>query len=580
MGLSDVRRLVVFLALMIVALSPAKAGTERDQLSLEGKLCHLATDESRTLTGLLAEPEAFDCSTRQKHSRDYYNWLRADGLGVMSTSQEPWFLRFRNTFLHRLSIAFRYADQHIEIVSADADKLADFATGGNMVTFRVPPRASALQSVLVGVEGHPGTRAIMRAPSFVSALRLRADAARNNFLFGGLAGLVLAAVAFNVGFYSALRARFQLEMVGVSLAFLAYLIVWSGAIEQSGLSTSIEWRNNGALIFLALTGYALVRFSLSFLERASIWRPAAKLAHTTAIAAVISTMGLLSANSTTIVFFDTAFHVLIGVMLVALLTVFGTALNRGSLAARFLLIGLAPVLASALLRVAYALNLIKATDLGESAIFIGATVMTIIMCYAIVRRVKEIRMAHDEARQRHGELTLRAERDGLTGLFNRLTFVEQVELRLNFDVGDRLPAFIILDLDHFKQVNDTFGHEAGDKVLKKAAEILARTCRTGDIIGRLGGEEFGVLIAVREEKEAQIAAERIRVAISTAPIHKTVPGLTHFSASIGVAIAGENASSWTEMYQRADQALYVAKAEGRNRVHVAALPAKPMASAA
>ena len=580
MGLSDVRRLVVLLALTIAALSPALAGSGRDQLSLEGRLCHYASNSPQAITDLLTSKELFVCSEQQRHTRDYYNWLRVDGLGVLSTAQEPWFLRFRSTYLHRLSVAFRYRDSHVEIVSASGDSLAAFSTGGQMIAFRAPPRASALESVLVGVEGHAGTRVVMRAPSLVSATRLRTDAARNNFLFGGLAGLVLAAVAFNIGFYGALRARFQLEMVGVSLAFLAYLTVWSGAVEQSGLSTSIEWRSNGALIFLALTGYALVRFSLSFLERGSIWRPAAKLAHTTAIAAVISTMGLLSANSTTIVFFDTAFHVLIGVMLVALLTVFGAALNRGSPAARFLLIGLAPVVASALLRVAYAVHLITPTNLGESAIFIGATVMTIIMCYAIVRRVKEIRMAHDEARQLQGELTLRAERDGLTGLFNRLTFVEQVELRLNFDVGDRLPAFIILDLDHFKQVNDTFGHEAGDNVLKKTAEILARTCRTGDIIGRLGGEEFGVLIAVREEKEALIAAERIRVAISTAPIHKTVPGLTHFSASIGVAIAGENATSWTEMYQRADQALYVAKAEGRNRVHVAAPPAKPMASAA
>lgn len=567
--------------MMIAALSPAMAGAERGgEMPLGGRLCHLSLNEPRTMMSLLHERGAFDCAPEQQQTRDYYNWLRADDLDVRSTAQEPWFLRFRNTFLHRLNIVFLYADQHVETISASGDELADFATGGNMVTFRVPPRASALQSVLVGVEGHPGTRAIMRAPSFVSAPRLRADAAQNNFLFGGLVGLLLAAIAFNIGFYEALKARFQLEMVGVSLAFLAYLSIWSGALEQSGVRTSVDWRVGGGLVLLAAAGYALVRFSLSFLERTSIYRPAAQAAQTAAIAALIASFGTLAGNWNTLGFFDATFHIFAGLMLASLMTVFGVALFRGSPAARFLLIGLAPVVAGALTRTAFAMNLLAPTNFGETALFVGATVMTIIMCYAVARRVKEIQRAHEEARERHGELTLRAERDGLTGLLNRRTFVEQVELRLNFGVGDRLPVFIILDLDYFKQVNDTFGHEAGDKVLKQAAEILARTCRTGDIVGRLGGEEFGVVVAVREEKEALIAAERIRSAISTAPIHTVVPGLTHMSASIGVAVAGEKETSWSDLYQRADQALYVAKAEGRNRVQVSKTPNSGMAAAA
>jgi diguanylate cyclase (GGDEF)-like protein len=574
-GLSLVRALVVLLALMIAALSPALAGQKRDAISLDGRLCHLALDEPRTMTGLLMEPNAFVCSPEQRQSRDYYNWLRADGLSVLSSAQEPWFLRFRNTLMHRVNVAFRYADQHVEIFSAAGDDLSAFVTGGNMIAFRVPARVSPLESVLVGVEGHPGTRAIMRSPGFVSAARLRADAAQNNFLFGGLIGLLLAAVAFNVGFYGALRARFQLEMVGASTAFLVYLTIWSGALEQAGLNTALEWRVGGGLVLLAFTAYALVRFSLSFLERTSIWRPAAQTALAAAVAAVIASFGVPTGSGATIAFFDAAFHAFVGVTLLALLVIFGVALWRGSPAARFLLVGMAPVVAGAMLRTAYALNLLPSTNFGESAMFVGATVMTVVMCYAVARRVKEIQRAHEEARQRHGELTLRAERDGLTGLLNRRTFIEQVELRLNFDVGDRLPVFLILDLDHFKQVNDTFGHEAGDKVLKHAAEILARTCRTGDIVGRLGGEEFGVLIVVREEKEAAVAAERIRAAISTALIHRIVPGLTHMSASIGVAVASEKIASWSELYQRADQALYGAKAEGRNRVCMAPAAADP-----
>ena len=562
------RRFLLLLVLLF-GCSPASAAPAGDVIALDGRLCHYASDEPFTVSTIFREKDRFVCDGAPRHGIAEFDWLRADGLGFVSTAKEPWFLRFRNTFAQRMSVAFRYADGHVEIIHASGGDLAAYATGGQMIAFRVPPRSVPVESFVLGVEGDPGVRPVMRSPQFVSATKLRRDAAQNNFLFGGLAGLLMAAIAFNLGFYGALRARFQIEMVGMATAFFAYVAIWSGAVEQMGFMTGIELRLGGALVLLAISSYTMVRFSLSFLERTSIWRPAAQTAQAASMAAIISAMGLLAADWSTIRFFDTSFHVFSAITLVALIAVFAIALWRGSPAARFIVIGMAPVVVAAFVRVAYALDLATPSNVGESALFVGATAMTIIMCYAVAHRVKEIQKAHEEARQRHGELTLRAERDGLTGLLNRRTFIEQVEVRLNFDVGDRLPAFIILDLDYFKQVNDTFGHEAGDNVLRQAAELLARTCRTGDIVGRLGGEEFGILVAVREAKEARIAAERLRMAISTCAIHKVVPGLTHISASIGVAVAGERRCSWSDLYQRADQALYAAKGEGRNRVRVA-----------
>lgn len=570
MSLPVLRTFLFILAFLLIAQAPAAAEAEpHGAVSLDGRLCHFASEQPAAAAALLAEPWRFACSPEQRHSPLRYNWLRADGLDVKSTAKDIWFLRFRNTLLDHLTVVFRYADGHVETFHASADEISALATAGNAIVIPIPPRDSAVRTVLIGVEGHPYTRIIARTPMLVSRSVLRSDAAQSNFLFGALFGLALAAAVLNLGFYRTLRLRFQLEMVGLAVAFLLYLVNWQGVLEQAGFATSLDWRAGGAFVLLGAILYTSVRFALAFLERASIWSPAAQAAKTAAIAAIIAAIGIPGAERSLTGFFDLAFHIFAAIGLLAMLVVISVALRRGSAAARFLLIGLAPAVVGGIIRVFYALNFSAPTAQGEIVMFIGATGMTLILCYAVADRVRQIQQAHDEARRRHGELTIRAERDGLTGLLNRRTFIEQVEMRLNFDVGDRLPVFIILDLDHFKRVNDMFGHEGGDVVLRQTAEILARTCRTGDIVGRLGGEEFGVLIAVREEREARIAAERLRSAISTAAIHKLVPGLTHISASFGVATAGECDCSWGDLYHRADQALYEAKSEGRNRVAIA-----------
>lgn len=563
----DLRKLVLFLAMIVASfLATTAQAAPRDEISLVGRLCHFSASEPVNVATLAKRADLFACSKEQRHDASPYNWLRVDDLDVRSSAEAAWFLRFRNTYLYALNVAFVYDDGHISLIRAEADDLEAYATAGNAIAIRVPPRAVALKSVLVGVEGHPNTRVVMRMPSLISEAQLRRDAALNNAMFGALAGLLIAVIVFNLGFYTALHARYQLELVGMSSAFLLYLAIWSGVFEQLGFETTLGWRVGGGLIVLGAVAYSCVRFSLAFLERLAIYKPAAQAAQAFSVAAFIAALGLPSANWTMAGFFDQTFHIFCGLTVLSMIVLIGVALARGSAAARFLMIGLSPALIGALTRVVFALGWWPASTVGENFIFVGATGMTLMMSYAIANRVKEIQRAHDEQRRRHGELTVRAERDGLTGLLNRRTFIEQVEMRLTFDVGDRVPAFIILDLDHFKRVNDNLGHGVGDAVLKHTAEILSRTCRTGDIVGRLGGEEFGVLIAVREQREAAVAAERIRAAISTSAVHKIAPGLTHISASVGVASAGDRSCSWTDLYNRADRALYVAKEAGRNCV--------------
>jgi diguanylate cyclase (GGDEF)-like protein len=139
--------------------------------------------------------------------------------------------------------------------------------------------------------------------------------------------------------------------------------------------------------------------------------------------------------------------------------------------------------------------------------------------------------------------------------------------------GGRSVSVLIFDLDHFKSVNDRFGHPAGDEILKLFANVLVHTLRVTDIVGRIGGEEFAALLPCSTE-EAVVAAERVRATFETAGVQVDDRSLTT-SVSIGVA-TGEGGVDLHALLAAADSALYRAKRAGRNRVEVAAEPEPPL----
>ncbi|MDD5053001.1 MAG: diguanylate cyclase [Sulfuricurvum sp.] len=175
-----------------------------------------------------------------------------------------------------------------------------------------------------------------------------------------------------------------------------------------------------------------------------------------------------------------------------------------------------------------------------------------------------------ENRSAHKELERRAYTDYLTGLFNRRYFIEhsEAELARRHRYGGDV-SLIMLDIDYFKKVNDQYGHGVGDMVLQKIADICRETLRDIDVIGRIGGEEFAVLLPETDGLRAMEAAERLRITISKAEI-KIVKGiLPNFTASFGVVSADTADITIDMLLNQADCALYDAKESGRNRVCMA-----------
>lgn len=166
------------------------------------------------------------------------------------------------------------------------------------------------------------------------------------------------------------------------------------------------------------------------------------------------------------------------------------------------------------------------------------------------------------------QLREQAIRDGLTGLFNRRHFVEQVDRELAR--GRRhghATALLLIDIDHFKHINDRFGHPQGDAVLRRVADCLRAQVRGEDTAARIGGEEFGLLLPRTAMAAATTLAERLRCCVAS---HGgLVPDGEPVTVSIGVAVAAEETDAqggWEPLYAQADTRLYAAKQAGRNRV--------------
>jgi diguanylate cyclase (GGDEF)-like protein len=181
----------------------------------------------------------------------------------------------------------------------------------------------------------------------------------------------------------------------------------------------------------------------------------------------------------------------------------------------------------------------------------------------LAEKNRELERRTRQLEELQGQLREQAERDWLTGLYNRRYLAAALD-RLTDGVGDEPLSLAIVDLDHFKHVNDRFGHDIGDRVLVRTAELLLDAVRPSDVVARTGGEEFVVLMPHTEPAAAVACCERLRAAIRDEPWERIAAGMT-LTASVGVASLPD-ASDLDALARLADRRLYAAKHAGRDRV--------------
>jgi diguanylate cyclase (GGDEF)-like protein len=245
-----------------------------------------------------------------------------------------------------------------------------------------------------------------------------------------------------------------------------------------------------------------------------------------------------------------------------------TKLTVSRLSTRYLLLGmLTGLLVSAGLFVS-ALWQARSFDPWEIfAMTAAGSMLTLgVAGWMIGRRDDVLEARNEELRQLSERLQGLSATDGLTGIANRRTFDERlaIEVARANRYGTPL-SLVMIDLDHFKELNDRFGHPVGDEVLKRVAQLIDREKRLGDVVARYGGEEFAAILPHTEPGAAMVWAERARHLIASTEVRSDA-GAFNVTASFGVVGAVTGRADPPALIEEADQALYQAKKRGRNRV--------------
>lgn len=186
-----------------------------------------------------------------------------------------------------------------------------------------------------------------------------------------------------------------------------------------------------------------------------------------------------------------------------------------------------------------------------------------------VESVNQKSQEMDQVRKELDEYKRIANTDSLTRLANRRAFDERLAMVYAQPAGTQLAALALLDIDHFKKINDTYGHPVGDKILATVASVIRANVRRDNFVARTGGEEFAIIVEGNTAEEVNQMCERVRTALESTPFKNSKTGVNYgpITISLGFCMAADAADAG-ELYSKSDIALYCAKNAGRNRTKI------------
>lgn len=380
----------------------------------------------------------------------------------------------------------------------------------------------------------------------------------DSYSYGLIYGVLVALLLYNLMLYLGMKSRLHLSYAVYLLCFLLMNMAYTGHgyrwlwPQASGWQL---WSNPVLMVAYAVSGLFFATRFLATRKRLPRWHRLTLAVSGVAVAALVLAVLAGSQLAALLVAFS---FVLLYTLLMVLLGV--AALRAGIDSARYFLIACIIAAVGAMLTGLTVWGIIPHTDMGYRAVDIGTVIEAILLALALASQFRRNR--DEKVRAEHI-----ARIDPLTGLNNRRSFSELAEPLWQTGLRKQHPmAVIILDLDHFKHINDTFGHARGDTVLQQCAGVLLRCARAGDILARWGGEEFILFLPETTLDDAHKVAERMRRSLEAIRVSAGEADTISFSGSFGVAGASGGGDSLEAAIIRADRLLYRAKEQGRNRV--------------
>lgn len=550
-GESFSRMIVRVLLALALTMCAAAAHAQIGMIGSEIPVCVMRAQPGLIPARLLHQRGGFDCTTPQtRFGRGDY-WVRSAALNEADTGS-PREVRIASLWQTKVTLYALYANGGISKFVIDGRTASRQLQMGAIIQQELPQGPVPLVRLLWHVEGSANLRGILIGAHVSDANR----AAHVNLVLGSLyaafAGMCIALLIYNLALWGALRHGFQLAYCIMIAALLGYAITSSGALAWAFPVMHNNDRLRINYVLLAISAASAVGFARSFFEERvfSGWlRPASAVG----MVAVLMPATLFAVFAPHAIW---AIDRLYAITFVGLITMVVPVLWRAwRLRSNFLwafaLAWTAPV-AFASLRILGNLHIIAWRFWLDNSTLMSMAAEALISSLAIAYRIHLLSRERDEARIRETAQRLLADTDPLTGLLNRRSFLREAIGR------DGAQTLLVADIDHFKRVNDTLGHDGGDEVLRLFARALRAAAPTGALVARIGGEEFAVIAPEIARLDPDAILARLRA--ERMPFDLTV------TASIGMCTGPLTTEAhWKLLYGIADRALFAAKADGRDR---------------
>nr|WP_232833931.1 MULTISPECIES: diguanylate cyclase [unclassified Sphingomonas] len=513
-----------------------------------------------TAVRMFADPARFDCTTPQNHygAGDYWMLSRP----IPHTGADRAAIRFASTWQRQVSLYILYSDGAIRRLGFDSRAAGRALMLGATFQLPLPPREAQPVRLLWHIEGSLNVRGIVNGAYIVSGREAVRHELGMAALYATFAGMCIALLIYNLALWAALRQAFQPAYCLMVLSLLGYAFSSSGFLGQiTAIDNNDRMRLN--YVLLAVAAVAAITFARAFFERRVFdgWlRPTSNVV-AAAILVSSSSFALFTPR------FPVAINLAVNLSYVLLIGLVGAVLWRAWRARSnhlwvFAIAWGAPV-ALCSVRILAAMNVISWYWWIDHSTLLAMALEASLSSLGVAYRIRLLSLERDSAREQEIAARLLAATDPLTGLLNRRAFLEQAIGRS----GDQ--QLVIADIDHFKAVNETIGHDGGDEVLRRVARSLRTVAPPGTLIARFGGEEFALLMPAEPAFDADAVLDALRA--------ERMPFDLSVTASIGTCSGPlDRETDWKALYRCADRALFEAKAAGRDRVRGAA----PLFSAA
>lgn len=541
--------LAAVVAAWLLSIAPARAQPAGQLIT-----CIAPVQAGDTPEAMMAARSRFTCDSPQHEFGPGNFWVAITFSPEHSEMLSP-VLLFTPNYYRNATLYTPGPGGAITVSSLDSTSISHLTQIGARI--ELPLTTQTLQSgqVLLKIEGGLNATGLIASPQLLNAEAAHQIELAEMAIYAAFGGLCLALLVYNLVFWLTLRERFQLVYCGSVFAMMIYAGLHSGLFDTLFPALGANWRFKLNYLALGCLAVLAVRFIAEFLPRCAIpaWM---RWLLNGASAAILLCSVAVPLVPEELMYLADRLYVASFLPLPALalaLCLFGWKHDRD--AVRVLVLAWSLPIVMAVTRILHALNVIPHSGLIEHSVVYAMSFEALLSSFAVSLRVRHILGERDLARAEEGAARRLSEIDPLTGLQNRRALLASA---VGMAPGEPL-RLLLVDIDFFKSINDTYGHEVGDEVLREVASILARNLEIRGTAARMGGEEFALL------GPAEDLPEDLAMAILSEIRAATMPEGIRITVSIGSAIGVvEQESDWRDLYRRADAALYDAKHSGRN----------------